>query len=146
MTLPSFGCKKFRLLSSEREDRDLNVSELRFMDKHRDICEECRDTERTSVCALNMLRLATLEAEAPPMFEDRIIRRLKVQQVKESLNYWSPALFGATIACIVIFVTLHLASAPAQMKRANLPGGAAMNDGHSRYLPSLELSRTPNIR
>jgi hypothetical protein len=86
--------------------------------------------------------MATLEPEIAPMFEDRVIRRLKVQQVKESLNYWLPALVGAGIACVVIFVTLHLASAPAQMKIANLP------DGQSRLnaQPKLELEHVPVLR
>ena len=89
-----------------------------------------------------MLRMATLEPEVAPMFEDRVIRRLKVQQVKESLNYWLPALVGAGIACIVIFVTLHLAAVPVQMKNANLPSGEAKKE----VTPSLELDHVPVVR
>ena len=76
------------------------------------------------------------------MFEDRVIRRLQVQQVKESLNYWMPALVGAGIACVVIFVTLHLASVPVQMRNANLPDGEAK----LKASPKLELDHVPVLR
>ncbi len=138
-----FGCKKFGRLSSEQADRNLTDDEPRFLEKHRAVCAQCMEIEETSSSAMSMLRMATLEPEIAPMFEDRVIRRLKVQQVKESLNYWSPALVGAGIACIVIFVTLHLASVPAQMKHANLPGGEARRVVKS---PSLELDHIPVIR
>ncbi len=89
-----------------------------------------------------MLRMAALEPEIEPMFEDRVIRRLKVQQVKESLNYWSPALVGAGIACIVIFVTLQMVASPVQMKRAHMPDGEAKRES----APKLELDFVPVIR
>lgn len=89
-----------------------------------------------------MLRMAALEPEVAPMFEDRVIRRLKVQQVKESLNYWSPALIGAGIACIVVFATLHLVSTPAQINRAQLPTGEAKREPIQR----LELDHVPVLR
>ncbi len=136
-----FGCKKFIRLTSEQEDRDLNPSEERFLSRHREVCEECAQVARTTSNALNMLRLAAMEPEIEPMFEDRVIRKLKVQQVKESLNYWSPALVGAAIACAVIFVTLHLASSPTQMKRANLNSNEAR-----RETPRLELDQPPVLR
>ena len=136
-----FGCKKFLRLTSEQEDRDLNPSEERFIARHREVCEECSTYARTTSNALNMLRMAAMEPEFEPMFEDRVIRKLKVQQVKESLNYWSPALVGAAIACAVIFVTLHLASAPTQLKRANLN----LNEAR-RESPRLELDQPPVFR
>ena len=136
-----FGCKKFIRLTSEQEDRDLNPTEERVLSRHREVCEECAQVARTTSNALNMLRLAAMEPEVEPMFEDRVIRKLKVQQVKESLNYWSPALVGAAIACAVIFVTLHLASSPTQMKRANLNSNEAR-----RETPRLELDQPPVLR
>lgn len=89
-----------------------------------------------------MLRMAVLEPEVAPLFEDRIIRRLKVQQVKESLNYWSPALIGACIASIVVFVTLHLVSTPSKLDRAHLPNGEARQE----RIQKLELDHIPVIR
>lgn len=142
MKLRVFGCKRFGRLSSEQEDRCLSESEERFLSRHRAVCPECAEMERMSFSALNMLRMATLEPEIAPMFEDRVIRRLKVQQVKESLNYWSPALAGAAIACIVIFVTLQLASSPARLHQANIPAGEAK----LTQAPKLELDSVPVLR
>ena len=90
--------------------------------------------------------MATLEPEVEPMFEDRVLRRLHVQQVRESLNYWSPALVGAGIACAVIFVTLHLASVPSSSTKANLPDGQARRETSSHFAPKLELDRPPVLR
>ena len=141
-----FGCKKFIRLSSEQADRTLTEREDRFLSRHREVCVDCRKAEVTTSCALNMLRMATLEPEEAPMFEDRVIRKLKVQQVRESLNYWSPALVGAGIACGVIFVTLHLASVPSQTKRAILHAGQAKREAPSRIEPKLEIDRAPVLR
>ena len=141
-----FGCKKFIRLSSEQADRTLSPAEDRFLAKHRSVCKDCIEAEVTTTCALNMLRMATLEPEAAPMFEDRVIRKLKVQQVRDSLNYWSPALVGAGIACAVIFATLHLASLPKETHRANLHDGQAKREAPSRIEPKLELDRPPVIR
>ena len=86
--------------------------------------------------------MAALEPEVTPLFEDRVIRRLKVQGVKDSLNYWSPALIGAGIACLLIFVTLHLASNPNPVKRLNI----SSNEARREVAPRLELDRAPIIR
>ena len=142
MNLRIFGCKKFGRLTSEHQDRSLSASEERFLTRHRLVCEDCALIERTTSNALNMLRMATLEPEVAPMFEDRVIRRLRVQQVKESLNYWSPALVGAGIACAVIFVTLHLASTPSELNRANI----ISNQSRRFATPKLELVRPPVLR
>ncbi|MDR3690190.1 MAG: hypothetical protein P4L46_12475 [Fimbriimonas sp.] len=146
MNVRLFGCKKFIRLSNEQADRSLSVPEERFLDKHRRVCSECRKAEVSASYALNMLRLATLEPEVAPMFEDRVLRRLKVQQVKESLNYWSPALLGAGLACAVIFVTLHLATEPGQAQRAKLPLAQSKNSAPSRISPRLELNHPPILR
>lgn len=137
-----FGCQKFSRLSNEQADRELTPAEQKFLERHRGVCDDCAQLEQTTACALNMLRMAALEPEVAPMFEDRVIRRLRVQQVKESLNYWSPALVGAGIACIVIFVTLQLASSSVQTGRANIPAARA----NLTRTPRLELDHIPVIR
>jgi len=143
-----FGCRKFSRLLSDGADRDLSPKESRFLDLHRDACGECRRSERSSDCALNMLRAAALEPEIEPMFEDRVIRRLRVQTVKESLNYWSPALVGAGIACVALFVALHLATMPGQINRgANVPADdAAFRYSAPKGVHHLELSNIPEFQ
>jgi hypothetical protein len=92
-----------------------------------------------------MLRAASLEPEIAPMFEDRVIRKLKVQTVKESLNYWSPALVGAGIACIALFVALHLAASPAQLNKTEVTTGEAERYIAPATKPNLDLVRIPEF-
>ncbi len=146
MKIRVFGCKKFSRLISDRVDRDLGASEVRFVSRHRDVCPTCRRSERSSDRSLNMLRAATLEPEVAPMFEDRVIRRLKVQNVRESLSYWTPALLGAGIACVALFVALHLAATPSQLGRSELSGDEARRYVAPKTPPKLELSRIPEFR
>lgn len=145
MTLRIFGCRKFSRLISERADRELKGSEERFLDRHRQVCAECRRSEAADDCVLNLLRASALEPEIAPMFDDRVIRRLRVQTVRESLNYWSPALVGAAIACGALFVALHLAALPSQMKTADQPRGEASRITLPKSLPNLELSNVPQF-
>lgn len=145
MSLRLFGCRKFSRLISERTDRDLSVREERFLDRHRDACSECRRSEVADDCVLNLLRASALEPEVAPQFEDRVLRRLRVQTVRDSLNYWSPALVGAGIACIALFVALHLAAMPSQLKRTENSAGEAVRFTAPKTLPNLELSDVPHF-
>lgn len=146
MTLRIFGCRKFSRILGERADRDLKEAEERFLARHRQVCAECRRSEQAEDLCLNLLRGSALEAEVAPQFEDRIIRRLRVQNVRESLNYWSPALVGAGIACLALFVTLHLAAASSQSPaHGQLPGGEANRIGAPKTLPNLEVNQVPHF-
>jgi predicted anti-sigma-YlaC factor YlaD len=141
------ACDRFSRLSIEAEDRDLKPSERRFMEAHRDECPACRQLEASSACALNMLRAASLEdeIEISPSFDERLIRRVRVNSVREGIRYWSPAAVGAGIACIALFTALHVAATPTQMKNAEVPGGQARN-ATPRPHPNLELERIPEFR
>lgn len=104
-----FGCGKFGWLSSEAEDRPLTAAELRFIERHKEVCPQCVAKEAASACALNMLREAKIEADVPEQsFETRLIRRLRVQSVRLGFHYWTPALFGAAIAAVALASALQL--------------------------------------
>ncbi|MGV3616854.1 MAG: zf-HC2 domain-containing protein [Fimbriimonas sp.] len=141
------ACQRFSRLSSEAEDRDLKPSEHRFLEAHREACPECRETETVAACALNMLRDMSFDddIEISPTFDERIIRRLKVNTVREGIRYWSPAAVGAGIACVALFAALHVAATPTQMKDADVPGGQVRNSTPRNY-PNLELDRIPEFR
>jgi len=146
VTLRIFGCRKFSRLISERTDRDLNLREERFLERHRVACSECRRSEVADDCVLNLLRASALEPEVEaPTFDDRILRRLRVQTVRDSLSYWSPAIAGAGIAGIALFVALHLAAMPSQIRRNENPGGEAVRFLKPTSLPNLELSDVPQF-
>ncbi len=120
-----FGCGKFRRLSSDSLDRDLSPREAGYLHKHRIVCPPCAQTEVQSSLALNMLRSATLEVEASPMFEERVIRKLRVQTTRESLRYWSPAVAGAFIAGLAVVAALQMITRSADLPHVRLPGGEA---------------------
>jgi len=59
--------------------------------------------------ALNMLREAKLDAENPgDSFDARLIRRVRVQAVRASMQYWTPAVCSAAIAAIALVAGLQL--------------------------------------
>lgn len=95
-----------------------------------------------SYLALNMLRSAAVDVE-PAMdshFEERVVRLARLQQVRESLRYWMPALAGGTLACAAVFAALHLVSRSAVHHPLNMPAGEARREV-GEY-SSLEL---PNV-
>lgn len=142
MTWRLFGCEKFRWLSSESADRQLNPKEIKFLEKHRAVCIECVRAEDQSASALNMLRSITLEAEASPAFEDRVLRRLKVSRARESFRYWSPSFVGAGIACVAIFSALQIVATGSTKPTINAPNATGyIGKPRSEALPVLLLGK-----
>ena len=141
-----FGCRRFHRLASEREDRSLAPKEVKFYDAHRACCKDCRLYDSQAHAALDVLRgAAYTEVELTPMFDERVIRKFRAQKVKESIQYWSPALAGAVIACVAIFATLAMVSRPEQLKSANLPSGSAIRFQVKSEFPNFELASAPRF-
>jgi hypothetical protein len=84
-----------------------------------------------------MLRSASIEPELPRTFDRRVIRRVQVQTVRESLSYWTPAIVGCVLAFIAIFSSLDLIAARKGYESIQLPAGEALR--HHRY-PQFELN------
>lgn len=101
--------------------------------------------ERGSAGALDMLRMAAYgEPEPSAGFDQRVIRKFRINGVQEGMRYWAPAAVGAGIACIGLFAALHLATVSGSAKRVDLPESQAKNAPSHRY-PSLALSRVPEF-
>lgn len=116
MRIRFFGCGKFGWLISEWEDRALTKKELKFLDEHRQVCSCCARREEATSLALNMLRESRLEPAAPQMsFDVRVIRRVRLQAVRLSMQYWSPAIFGAAIAAVALVSALQMLTRTNQM-------------------------------
>ena len=126
-----FGCRKFQRLTVDQQDRELTARESEFMDRHRQVCPACQQSEQHFAAGLNMLRAAALDPEAPSSFEDRVIRRLKLNKARESLGYWAPAFAGAAIACLTIVAALQMITRASDLPQFSMPRGEAM-----RYMPS----------
>jgi len=135
-----FGCRKFKRLASEAFDRDLRPQEDAFLQKHRQACAECSAFQHQSSLALNFLRAATIDVDVHPMFEERVIRKLRVQTTRESLRYWSPAVAGAFIAGLAVVAALQIITRSAEIPPVRLPGGEARRITLSKSKPALGLN------
>lgn len=125
MKIRLFGCTKFGRLVSETQDRLISDRERRFMERHRAVCVQCRRKERDSDLALNMLRLAAFEVEAEPQFDQRVIRRHRLDNVREDIRYWSPTTWGAAFAVMAILAALQMVSRSSQLPVFHTPGSDA---------------------
>ena len=144
-----FGCGKYRRLSGEKSDRALKLREREFMAKHRTVCDDCRVYEAQSTTALNMLRLAAVqeeEIETGLVFEERILRRWRVQSTRESVRYWSPAFMGAAIAGLTVLAALQLVTNRPMIPNTSNPIGEARLERGGELYPEIELGKIERMR
>ena len=93
-----------------------------------------------------MLRGMAMEHEVSRAFDERVIRRLRVQTVKESLNYWSPAVLGAAIACLAVLAAMQMMSKPSSLPPLHMGATEARHMTSGPVYPELQLPRSPNGR
>lgn len=151
MSFRLFGCSKYGRLVSEKEDRELSLREREFMAKHRSVCADCRRQESLSANALNMLRLASFGDEpfdglAGIQFEERVLRRWRVNSARESVRYWSPAFVGAAIAGLSVLAALQLVINRPGTPATSRPIGEAKLERKGENLPLIDLSRIDRLR
>lgn len=143
MNIKIFGCEKFHRLSCESADRELSPKEAAFLDKHRMVCIDCVRYEDQAAVALSVLRSVVMEADVNPLFEERVMRRLRVSRAHDSLRYWSPALVGAGIACVAIFSALQIATVTHALPGlSSKTGESRLIHPSSDALPRLLLERS----
>jgi len=96
-----------------------------------------------------MLRMAAFDDEVQdsfePQFEERILRKLRVQSTRESVRYWSPAFVGAMIAGLAVLATLQLVPNRPSLPSSNRPEGTAYRTRGER-LPTLDINKLDRIR
>ncbi len=134
--MKSLQCNKFRKLAGEQAGHPVTKSESAFLEAHRTECADCREYEQFNAMAMNLLRESAMEPEFNPNFEDRILRKLRVQTSRASIGYWSPAVVGAFVAGLAIVAALQLITRSADLPRIQMPGGEARNmPENGRTLP-----------
>ncbi|MHB8635424.1 MAG: hypothetical protein ACYC96_03010 [Fimbriimonadaceae bacterium] len=114
--MPRFGCRKFRRLCEEREDRALRARESAFLDLHRTACDPCRLQESASTNSLNMLRAMAISVHPSEAFDARVVRLVRVSRGRDRFAYWFPAIIGAGIASFATFALMQLVTAPHSVK------------------------------
>lgn len=137
--MPLLSCRRFRRLAHETQDRALTHREQGFLESHRRRCAACRLAETQGALALSMLRMAAIDAQPAPQFEERVLRRYKVQRVQASLQFWSPALIGAFVAGITVLAALQIVSNSSSLPALQTPGGQAYREvGKSPVFPTVD--------
>jgi hypothetical protein len=108
----SLGCRRFGRILNEVADREATSRERAFLDAHRTACESCRQEERAACLSLDLLRSASFETELEPSFDRRVVRRAKVEAVRDSVRYWSPALIGGAVAAGLLLAAVSAVTRP----------------------------------
>lgn len=106
--MKSFRCRRYSALYEAADLRKLTDHESRFMDEHVSACSNCATETQEFQLALNMLRVTKLDAAPSGGFDERLLRRLRVQEVKGSVRYWSPMFLSAALAGLVLIAALHM--------------------------------------
>jgi hypothetical protein len=134
-----FGCAKFKRLTSADLDRDLSGRERLFVERHREVCDECSESEQQSCLAMNFLRSAAFdEVEVSSNFDDRVLKKLRVQTSRESFGYWSPAIAGAFVAGLAVIAALQIITRSAELRHIRVPGAEARRVSPAKSFPELD--------
>jgi hypothetical protein len=140
-----FGCAKFRKLANAELDRVLTPREDAFLQRHRRVCGDCSEQHQQSSLALNFLRASAYDAvEVNPNFDERIIRRLRVQTRKESMAYWSPAVAGAFVAGLAVVASLQMITRSAELRHIRVPGAEVRRITPAKSFPELNQILYPD--
>jgi hypothetical protein len=140
----NWRCRRFSRLLNEREDRSLTANEAAFIESHREACACCRRLEQQSFISLDLLRLASIDVEAAPGFDHRVIRRAKNQATVDTVRYWSPALVGAAVAGIAALAAIQIVTRSNHLPQVKVPGAESRKvSPSSEPLLRLERDRRP---
>jgi len=138
--IANWRCRRFSRLLNEREDRALTARESGFLNAHREACSNCQRLEQQAFVSLDLLRHSTIEAEATPGFDRRVIRRAKNQAAAETVRYWSPALVGAAVAGIAALAAIQIVTRSNHLPQVKVPGAESRKFSPTSE-PVLRLER-----
>jgi len=83
-----------------------------------------------------MLRMTgAMEPMAAENFDERILRRHKVETVRAGVRYWSPAMMGAAVAGLVVLAAMQMIAQSSKLPSFKVPGSEARLS--SPAIPSL---------
>lgn len=129
------SCSRFRRLSNHSLDKELASDEGAFLVEHASKCAFCSEYHNSNELIFE-LRGFDLGASVSDTFDRRVIRKLNIQIVQESLRFWSPALIGAAIAGIAFLAIIQSVVQPKQMP-AFVPGVTEARIHSSGSLPEF---------
>lgn len=120
------GKARYLHLRAAELDRPLTARELRFVERYRSRHPECRLEDSLEEIGLDALRgLAVEDMPDGTTFDRRVIRRWRVQSMKQTARYWTPAVCGAAVAAIALLAMLQILSSAQNPKSLATPGAEA---------------------
>lgn len=119
--------RRYEALLIEQRDRSLTEKELAFLARYRASHPECGHFEAKGDEAFSMLRGLAVEDEQgySERFETRVIRRWKLNSVRDTATYWSPAICGAVIAAVALLAIFQLLGRGSTMPPLSVTGSEA---------------------
>ncbi|MCB0826070.1 MAG: hypothetical protein KDC26_07765 [Armatimonadetes bacterium] len=85
----------------------------------------------------DLLRDASVEVEESSEFNDRVIRRWKLEQHRKKMMYWAPTMAGAIVAGVGFLAMLQIMTAQPIQSPAELESQTAELELPTQNLPSL---------
>jgi hypothetical protein len=116
----------------------LSPRESQFLDEHRLRCRPCEKSEQVQGLSLQLLKESEVFFEPSSGFDERLLRKVRIQTHRDSIRYWSPAVTAALIAGVVVFAALQLLSTVGRVPTSTHPAGEARQLSESR-IPELQL-------
>lgn len=112
--------------------------ESAFVQSHRATCPECGLYEVQLDSAMDMLRGQDFRTEVSSVFDSHVIRKHRIQSVRDSFRYWMPALIGAAVAGVALLAMLHAISRPAGLPIFRSSGAESATKSEEQ-VPSFEM-------
>lgn len=128
------------------DERELNASELIFLNACRqDDPVVAAEEEAQQVC-LAALRACVIEPDDDPTFDRRLMRRYRIERMKARAEYWSPAVVGAAVAAIAVLAFLQVLTGPSNLRTIDTSRSEVHNTRPERvffpeFRPSLRDDR-----
>ncbi len=99
---------RFLKLMHERRDRELREDEQSFFSDFLDKEPEKLASAEDGAKCLNLLQNCTIEPELDSAFDERVLRRARLERSRGGLRYWAPAVMAGGIACLVLLTALQM--------------------------------------
>ncbi|MGE0000896.1 MAG: hypothetical protein AB7F50_06900 [Fimbriimonadaceae bacterium] len=119
-------CRKCHRLRKKRAMSSLSLFEEQWLENHWQECADCATLEAAEVQAMRALRGSSqAEVEIASDFDEKLVRRLRLDRGSRTLAYWSPVFVGAALAGIAALALIQVVSFRPQPRPAVLEGREA---------------------
>ncbi|MCC6403733.1 MAG: hypothetical protein IT207_06950 [Fimbriimonadaceae bacterium] len=118
-------CHKCRRLRQKRAISSLSAFEEAWLQEHWLACPECAADEAADLQVRAVLRASASNIDASHDFDEKLLRRVRLDRGARTLAYWSPAFVGAALAGIAALALIQVLAFRPDPKPAVLEGREA---------------------